>query len=69
MEVVEKGPNVDKMGGCMLAGELEIRKIGKKAILIVGDTRVGKSTLFNLLLKIPLVGVEIEDGVDVIYEH
>lgn len=53
----------------MLAGEIQIRKIKKKAILIVGDTRVGKSTLFNHLLKIPLKGVQIDEGLDVIYEH
>lgn len=38
----------------MLAGDLVIRKVKGKAIVIVGDTRVGKSTLLNYLMKIPM---------------
>lgn len=55
-------PNVNTMGGCMFAGDLAICKVSKKAILIVGDTRIGKSTLYNYLMRVPMIGYEIEDG-------
>jgi GTPase Era involved in 16S rRNA processing len=45
------------MWGCMFAGDLAIKNIQKKVIAIIGDTRIGKSTLFNYILKIPLIGV------------
>lgn len=64
----QKVPNVETMGGCMFAGDLAIRKVSKKAILIVGDTRVGKSTLFNFLMRVPIIGFEVEDGSDVVYK-
>lgn len=44
------------MEGVMLAGDLAIRKLKRKAIVIVGDTRIGKSTLLNYLTKIPMEG-------------
>lgn len=42
----------------MYAGDLAISKSHRKAILIIGDTRVGKSTLFNYIMGIPLIGKE-----------
>lgn len=51
-------PDTNQMWGCMFAGDLAIKKLGNKAIIIVGETRVGKSTLFNHLLKIPMHGEE-----------
>lgn len=42
------------MEGVMLEGDLAIRKLNEKAIVIVGDTRVGKSTILNYLLKLPM---------------
>lgn len=51
----------------MFAGDLAIKKLKKKAICIVGDSRSGKSTLHNYLNGIPLVGKSINDGEDVIY--
>jgi predicted GTPase len=41
----------------MFAGELAIKNLPKKVIAIIGDTRIGKSTLFNYILKIPLIGI------------
>jgi predicted GTPase len=52
-------PDVNRMWGCMFAGDLAIQEVKKKGILIVGDTRTGKSTLFNHLLKVPMEGVKI----------
>ncbi len=42
----------------MFAGDLAIKKLQKRAIAIIGDSRIGKSTLFNYILKIPLIGVQ-----------
>jgi putative ribosome biogenesis GTPase RsgA len=48
------------MWGCMFAGDLEMKKLlKKKAIIIMGDSRAGKSTLFNHLLKVPMEGVKL----------
>lgn len=47
-------PDIKTMSGCMFAGDLQIRKLRPKAIVIAGDTRVGKSTLLNYFTKVPL---------------
>lgn len=48
-------PNVETMGGCMLAGDLIVAKLaGNENVLLVGDTRVGKSSLFNYLRGLSL---------------
>jgi hypothetical protein len=41
----------------MFAGELAIKNLLKKVIAIIGDTRIGNLTLFNYILKIPLIGI------------
>lgn len=38
------------MYGCMLAGDECIANLGEEQIFLVGETRVGKSTLFNLFM-------------------
>jgi hypothetical protein len=52
-------PDISNMWGCMFTGELAIKNLPKKVIAIIGDTWVGKSTLFNYILKIPLIGIYI----------
>ena len=52
-------PDISNMWGCMFAIDLAIKNLPKKVIAIIGDTRIGKSTLFNYILKIPLIGIEI----------
>jgi predicted GTPase len=47
------------MEGCMFAGDLAIRQVKEKGILIMGDSRIGKSTLFNHFLKVPMEGVKV----------
>ena len=42
-------PNIDSLCGLMLAGDEKTKLMKKNAILLVGSTRVGKSTLFNYL--------------------
>ena len=49
-------PDIDNMWGCMFAGDLQIAKCKDKGILILGDTRVGKSTLLNYLTNKPPKG-------------
>lgn len=58
-------PNAETMEGVMLAGDLAIRKLKPKAIVIVGDTRIGKSTLLNYLTKIPMEGYKKDKYGDV----
>jgi GTPase SAR1 family protein len=53
-------PNINNMWGCTFAGDLAIKEIIKKAIIIVGDSRSGKSTLLNYLSKVPMEGVKIK---------
>ena len=50
-------PDIKDMWGCMFAGDLATKKLQKRAIAIIGDSRIGKSTLFNYILKRPLIGV------------
>lgn len=38
----------------MLAGDLKAKKLKKSAILLAGDTRVGKSSFFNILRGLSL---------------
>lgn len=57
----EEQPNIETLEGCMFAGDLGIKKTKSKVIMIVGDTRVGKSTLFNYIVGVPLIGVQTED--------
>ena len=52
--------DISNIWGCMFAGELAIKNLPKKVIAIIGDTRIGKSTLFNYILKIPLIGIQIQ---------
>ena len=52
-----ESPNIKSMWGCMFAGDMAIENIKKKSILIVGDSRIGKSTLFNYLSGVNLIGV------------
>lgn len=52
-------PDIGNMWGCMFAGDLQIAKCKDKGILILGDTRVGKSTLLNYLTNKPLKGKQI----------
>lgn len=52
-----EGPNINTLEGCKFAGDLQTKKIKEKAILVVGDTRVGKSTIFNYAIGVPMVGV------------
>jgi putative ribosome biogenesis GTPase RsgA len=47
-----------KMGECLFKGDIEIKKLKEKAIILMGNTRVGKSTLFNHLLHFPMIGVK-----------
>ena len=55
-------PNVETMGGCMLAGDLIVAKLaGNENVLLVGDTRVGKSSLFNYLRGLSLRAKETKD--------
>lgn len=49
-------PNCATMSGCMLQGDLVTQKLLSAAIVIVGDSRVGKSTLFNHLKDVPMKG-------------
>ncbi len=37
-------------------GDRKIKKAHKKGIILVGLTRAGKSTVFNWILKVPMVG-------------
>lgn len=52
-----ESPNIKSMWGCMFAGDMAIENVKKKSILIVGDSRIGKSTLFNYLSGVNLIGV------------
>jgi len=45
------------MWGCMFAGDMAIENVKKKSILIVGNSRIGKSTLYNYLSGVTLKGV------------
>lgn len=45
------------MWGCMFAGDRATKDLHKKMIAILGDSRIGKSTLFNYILKVPIKGV------------
>ena len=54
------------MWGYMFAGDLAIKKLHKRAIAIIGDSRIGKSTLFNYILKIQLIVVK--DKFRVVYK-
>jgi translation elongation factor EF-1alpha len=40
----------------MFAGDLAIKKIVDKAIIVIGEGKVGKSTLFYHMLKFPMIG-------------
>ncbi len=60
-------PDILNMWGCMFAVDLAIKNLLKKIIAIIGDTRIGKSTLFNYILKIRLIGIEIQEGIDTVY--
>jgi ABC-type thiamine transport system ATPase subunit len=42
-------PDISNMWGCMFAGDLALKNLKKKAIAIIGDSRIGKSTLFNYI--------------------
>lgn len=44
------------MWGCMFAGDTEIKNVLKKSIIIVGNSRIGKSTLFNYISGVNLAG-------------
>lgn len=52
-----EAPKINNMWGCMFAGDMAIENVKKKSILIVGDSRIGKSTLFNYMSGINLKGV------------
>lgn len=52
-----EGPKINNMWGCMFAGDMVIENAKKKSILIVGNSRIGKSTLFNYLSGVSLKGV------------
>jgi GTP-binding protein EngB required for normal cell division len=43
----------------MFAGDLAIHKINKKAVILLGDSRTGKSTLFNHLLNVLMQGKQV----------
>jgi putative ribosome biogenesis GTPase RsgA len=45
------------MGGCLFKGDLEITKLEKKVIIIMGNSKVGKTALFNHLRNVPMKGV------------
>ena len=47
---------------CMLAGDEHVKKIKNKSIFLVGETRVGKSTLLNYLRGLCLQVAKDEDG-------
>ena len=47
---------------CMLAGDEHVKKIKNKSIFLVGETRVGKSTLLNYLRGLRLQVTKDEDG-------
>jgi GTP-binding protein EngB required for normal cell division len=51
------------MWGCMFSAHLAIKKMNKKAIILVGDTKVGKSTLFYYLLKKEMTGKKVKRDV------
>ena len=61
-------PDISTVYGCMLAGDECIRQLGNKCIFLVGESRVGKSTLFNYLLGMKLQAVESEETGEDIYE-
>ena len=42
-------PDIQSMWGCMFAGDLATKNLQKRVIAIIGDSRIGKSTLFNYL--------------------
>ena len=54
-------PDITTMEGCMFAGDLRVKNVNKRMNVIVGDTRIGKSTLFNYFIDVPMIGVETED--------
>jgi putative ribosome biogenesis GTPase RsgA len=51
------------MGGCLFKGDLLLKNLKKKAIILMGNTRIGKSTLYNHFLNIPMKGVQGPRGV------
>lgn len=51
----------------MFKGDLIIEKCAKKAVILIGQTKVGKSTSFNYMIGKKLKPVEINDGLDTIY--
>jgi tRNA U34 5-carboxymethylaminomethyl modifying GTPase MnmE/TrmE len=42
----------------ILATDRKSRNLKEKAIILFGNSRVGKSTFFNFLLKLSLIGVK-----------
>lgn len=53
----EKDSKPLTLSGCLLQEEIIASKLRDDCILIIGDSRVGKSTLFNHLVGVPLKGV------------
>jgi GTP-binding protein EngB required for normal cell division len=47
------------MGGCLFKGDHEITKLEKKAIILMGNSTVGKTALFNHLQNAPMKGVKM----------
>ena len=54
-------PNIQNIYGMMFAGDLLVQKLGRHAIFLVGESRIGKSTLFNLLQGFQLEAIQSDE--------
>ena len=42
--------NTNDFFGCMLGGDMKIKGVGKRNIILMGKSMIGKSTLFNYII-------------------
>ena len=59
---MDRASEVENIYACMLAGDECVRQIKRRSIFLIGETRVGKSTLLNYLRGLKLEVKKDEDG-------
>jgi ABC-type arginine transport system ATPase subunit len=52
------------MWGYMLAADLVINKMEEKGIIILGASKIGKSTLFYHMLNVPMIGKKVKRDIN-----
>lgn len=60
--------NNENLSELLYIGSERAKLTKQKSIFVVGETRVGKSTLFNHLIGIRLKGVQLKGKSQVYYE-